>query len=161
MQTNSKQVPAQIILRPTKSAAKPNNEKILKFNFIFRETNLREAVCSPGCKTLLKSCSAQKNLSFASYVYNQYICTYNKIDMDTKLTLKLDKEIINRAKDYAESKKISLSKLIESYLQLLTNESSSKDKISPLVESLSGVIELPKKYDDKDDYTDYLTEKYK
>jgi hypothetical protein len=81
--------------------------------------------------------------------------------MDTKLTLKLDKEIINRAKDYAESKKISLSKLIESYLQLLTNESSSKDKISPLVESLSGVIELPKKYDDKDDYANYLTEKYK
>jgi hypothetical protein len=81
--------------------------------------------------------------------------------MDTKLTLKLDKEIINRAKDYAESKKISLSKLIESYLQLLTKESSSKDKISPLVESLSGVIELPKKYDDRDDYANYLTEKYK
>ncbi len=81
--------------------------------------------------------------------------------MDTKLTLKLDKEIINRAKDYAESKKISLSKLIESYLQLLTKESSSKDKISPLVESLSGVIELPKKYDDKDDYANYLTKKYK
>jgi hypothetical protein len=81
--------------------------------------------------------------------------------MDTKLTLKLDKEIINRAKHYAESKKISLSKLIESYLQLLTKESSSKDKISPLVESLSGVIVLPKNYDDKDDYADYLTEKYK
>jgi hypothetical protein len=81
--------------------------------------------------------------------------------MDTKLTLKLDKEIINRAKDYAESKKISLSKLIESYLQLLTNESSSKEVISPLVESLSGVIELPEKYDDKDDYTNYLTGKYK
>jgi len=77
------------------------------------------------------------------------------------LTLKLDKEIINRAKLYAESKKISLSKLIESYLQLLTKESSTKDNISPLVESLSGVIELPKNYDDKDDYTDYLTQKYK
>ena len=81
--------------------------------------------------------------------------------MDTKLTLKLDKEIINQAKNYAESKKISLSKLIESYLQLLTKESASIDKISPLVESLSGVIVLPKKYDDKKDYTDYLTEKYK
>ena len=81
--------------------------------------------------------------------------------MDTKLTLKLDKEIINRAKLYAESKKISLSKLIESYLQLLTKESSTTDKISPLVESLSGVIELPKNLDDKDDYTDYLTKKYK
>jgi hypothetical protein len=81
--------------------------------------------------------------------------------MDTKLTLKLDKEIINRAKLYAESKKISLSKLIESYLHLLTKESSTEDNISPLVESLSGVIELPKNYDDKDDYTDYLSQKYK
>ena len=80
--------------------------------------------------------------------------------MDTKLTLKLDKEIINRAKLYAESKKISLSKLIESYLQLLTKENSTKEEISPLVESLSGVITLPKKYDDKDDYADYLTQKY-
>ena len=81
--------------------------------------------------------------------------------MDTKLTLKLDKEIINQAKRYAESRKISLSKLIEIYLQLLTKESSEKDNISPLVESLSGVIELPKNYDDKDDYSEYLTQKYK
>ena len=81
--------------------------------------------------------------------------------MDTKLTLKLDKEIINQAKLYAESKKISLSKLIESYLQLLTKENSTKDTISPLVESLSGVIELPKNDDDKDDYADFLTQKYK
>jgi hypothetical protein len=81
--------------------------------------------------------------------------------MDTKLTLKLDKEIINQAKLYAESRKISLSKLIEIYLHLLTKESSEKDNISPLVESLSGVIELPKNYDDKDDYSEYLTQKYK
>jgi hypothetical protein len=81
--------------------------------------------------------------------------------MDTKLTLKLDKEIINKAKLYAESKKISLSKLIESYLNLLTKESSTTDKISPLIESLSGVIELPNNYDDMDDFTDYLAQKYK
>ena len=81
--------------------------------------------------------------------------------MDTKLTLKLDKEIINQAKRYAESKKISLSKLIESYLQLLTKENSKSDHISPLVESLSGVIALPKNYDDKDEYADYLKQKYK
>jgi hypothetical protein len=81
--------------------------------------------------------------------------------MDTKLTLKLDKEIIERAKLYAETKKISLSKLIETYLQLLTKENNGKDKISPLVESLSGVIDLPKDYNEKDDYSDYLMEKYK
>lgn len=77
------------------------------------------------------------------------------------MTLKLDHEVINRAKEYAESKKISLSKLIESYLQLLTKESSSIDDISPLVESLSGVIVLPQKDDGKSDYADYLSEKYK
>ena len=81
--------------------------------------------------------------------------------MDTKLTLKLDKEIIHRAKVYAESKKISLSKLIESYLQLLTNGNVTADNISPLVESLSGVIEVPNQDDGNDDYTDYLTQKYK
>jgi len=81
--------------------------------------------------------------------------------MDTKLTLKLDKEIINQAKLYAESRKISLSKLIESYLQLLTNENSTKQRISPLVDSLSGVIDLTENYDDKEDYTDHLTKKYK
>ena len=81
--------------------------------------------------------------------------------MDTKLTLKLDKEIINQAKLYAESRKISLSKLIESYLQLLTKENSTRQRISPLVDSLSGVIDLPENYDDKEDYTDHLTKKYK
>jgi len=43
---------------------------------------------------------------------------------------------------------------------LLTKENSNTEEISPLVESLSGVIKLPKNYDDKDDYTDYLTQKY-
>jgi hypothetical protein len=33
--------------------------------------------------------------------------------------------------------------------------------ISPLVESLSGVIELDKDFDYKQMYTDYLIEKYK
>ena len=89
-----------------------------------------------------------------------YICTYKK-RYGHKIDVKLNKEIINRAKLYAESKKISLSKLIENYLQLLTKENSNKEEISPLVESLSGVIKMPKNYDDKDDYTDYLTQKYK
>jgi hypothetical protein len=81
--------------------------------------------------------------------------------MDTKLTLKLNKEIIEKAKLYAESKQISLSKLIETYLNLLTKERLGKEKTTPLVDSLSGVIELTSDYNDKDDYSDYLSEKYK
>jgi hypothetical protein len=38
--------------------------------------------------------------------------------MDTKLTLKLNGDIIEQAKTYAKKKNTSLSKLIESYLGL-------------------------------------------
>ncbi len=80
--------------------------------------------------------------------------------MDTKLTLKLDKHIIESAKTYAKEKKISLSKMIESYLKSITNESKEKVEITPFVESLSGVIHLSDN-DYKNDYSDYLNEKYK
>ena len=40
--------------------------------------------------------------------------------MDTKLTLKLNEDIIEKAKEYAKAKKISLSELIENYLQKLS-----------------------------------------
>ena len=39
--------------------------------------------------------------------------------MDTKLTLTIEKDVIDRAKDYAKKKGRSLSDLIENYLKLL------------------------------------------
>jgi hypothetical protein len=83
--------------------------------------------------------------------------------METKLTLRLNDNVIKRAKIYARSQKISLSKMIESYLDNLTRKKENDNKISitPLVESLSGVINLPSNFDYKKEYGDYLTEKYK
>lgn len=81
--------------------------------------------------------------------------------MDTKLTLVADKEIIEKAKQYAKSQKISLSRLIESYLSSLVTKSSEEIEISPLVKSLSGVISLENDFDVKENYTDFLLEKYK
>ncbi len=81
--------------------------------------------------------------------------------MDAKLTLKLNQAIIEKAKEYAKSKQISLSDLIENYLQKLTNDKKSNKTITPLVKSLSGVIKLPDNYNEKEDYTDYLAKKYK
>ena len=80
--------------------------------------------------------------------------------MDTKLTIKLDKNIIEKAKKYARQKNISLSRMIESYLNTITRESKSDVEISPLVKSLSGVVSLPDNFDFKTDYTVYLSEKY-
>lgn len=81
--------------------------------------------------------------------------------MDTKLTLSVDKTIIEKAKEYAKSHKVSLSHLIESYLSSLISKRSKEIEITPLVESLSGVIDLNKDFDYKKEYTDYLIEKYK
>jgi hypothetical protein len=79
--------------------------------------------------------------------------------MNTKLTLNLDKGVIEHAKSYAKNNRVSLSKLIENYLDSLTRKSEEKPKVSPLVESLTGVIPSGD-YDDKKDYKDYLSEKY-
>ncbi len=78
--------------------------------------------------------------------------------MNTKLTLNLDKEIIDEAKTYAKSQSVSLSKLIENYLNSLTRISKSKSTVSPLVESLTGII--PSEYDEKNDYRNYIDQKY-
>jgi hypothetical protein len=79
--------------------------------------------------------------------------------MNTKLTLNLNKGVIEQAKSYAKENSVSLSKLIESYLDSLTTRSEKKSKISPLVKSLTGVIPSSD-YDDKEDYKDYLSGKY-
>ena len=83
--------------------------------------------------------------------------------MNTKLTLRLDGDVIGRAKEYARNHKISLSKLIETYLDNITKqkEKSGRPAFTPLVESLSGVIDLPSDFDYKKEYRDYLEKKYK
>ena len=80
--------------------------------------------------------------------------------MDTKLTIKLDDDVISRAKRYAKYSRTSLSKMIEAYLDSVTKPESDDIEITPLIKSLSGVITLPDDYDYKSDYTDYLTKKY-
>jgi hypothetical protein len=82
--------------------------------------------------------------------------------METKLTLRLNDQVIERAKNYAHSHKISLSKMIESYLDTITKpkEVEKKNTVTPLVESLSGVIDLPADFDYKNEYGNYLEKKY-
>ncbi|HAH25121.1 MAG TPA: hypothetical protein DCL77_15420 [Prolixibacteraceae bacterium] len=81
--------------------------------------------------------------------------------METKLTIRLKKKVIERAKEYAQVHKISLSKMVESYLESVTDQKKDELEITPLVESLSGVIHLSEDFDFKKEYSDYLTEKYK
>lgn len=79
--------------------------------------------------------------------------------MRTKLTLTINTQTVASAKEYAKRHNTSVSKLVESYLVLLTT--SEGKEISPLVESLSGVIQVDENRDNKKDYAGYLAEKYK
>ena len=79
--------------------------------------------------------------------------------MNTKLTLHLNTNSIAEAKIYARRNRISLSKLIENYLNSLTKPSSTKRNINPLVESLTGIIPN-ENIEERKEYRDYLTDKY-
>jgi hypothetical protein len=83
--------------------------------------------------------------------------------MDTKLTLKLNQEIIEKAKIYASQKKVSLSRIIENYLNSLTNDSKNDNsiEISPFVKSLSSGKKMPTELDYKKEYSEHLMNKYK
>ncbi|HLW42694.1 MAG TPA: DUF6364 family protein [Flavobacterium sp.] len=83
--------------------------------------------------------------------------------MDSKLTLKLNENVIERAKKYASNKKLSLSKLIENYLDSLTREQNDEFEISPFVKSISSGKSIPNDADYKElreDYIDFLDKKY-
>ena len=79
--------------------------------------------------------------------------------MDTKLTLRLNSDIIKHARTYAKKKNTSLSKLIESYLGLLI-EPNEKQEVTPLVKSLSGLLDLPENIDNKTNYRKHILNKY-
>ncbi|MFV0566205.1 MAG: DUF6364 family protein [Flavobacteriaceae bacterium] len=82
--------------------------------------------------------------------------------MNTKLTLTIERDVIERAKSYAKNKNRSLSDIIENYLKVLTEkEPKGKDKaLNPIVESLKGAFKMPKNMDYKKELRNRLEEKY-
>lgn len=86
--------------------------------------------------------------------------------MDTKLTLKLDEDVIQRAKIYAASQNRSLSGLVEGYLKSLVSQNDSdrenaEIKISPFVKSMTSRTVIPADLDLKEEYSKHLIEKYR
>ena len=77
--------------------------------------------------------------------------------MATKLTITVNKTIIEEAKSYAKSQGRSLSNLIEEYLKSVVHQKSQEDnfEISPIVKSLWGSV---KPISNSMDYKDILSE---
>lgn len=79
--------------------------------------------------------------------------------MVTKLTLTVEKTIIERAKSYAKKTGRSLSELIESYLENLTDETTDSE-LSPKLKNLIGSVTLPEDFDEKKELRSAVEKKH-
>jgi hypothetical protein len=80
--------------------------------------------------------------------------------MNTKLTLNIDKKTIDKAKYYASSQHISLSKLIEQYLKSLSSNSHEEFIVAPITKELGNIIKNKTKINYKNAIEDFLISKY-
>ncbi|MDP3149053.1 MAG: DUF6364 family protein [Ignavibacteria bacterium] len=81
--------------------------------------------------------------------------------MNTKLTLKLNKRAIDRAKQYARKNRQSLSVMVEKYFNLIAHkESIAEIEISPNVLELAGIVKLSENINVKKVYGKHIEEKY-
>jgi hypothetical protein len=79
--------------------------------------------------------------------------------MQTKLTLRIDGDLIARAKSYAHKSGKSVSQLVSDYLELLPEPGQRQPRpLTPIVESLRG--SLAGSGLDEDDYRRHLEKKY-
>lgn len=84
--------------------------------------------------------------------------------MNTKLTLSLEKEVIEKAKIYAKGTGRSLSEMVENYFRSLVSKSdknnSDDNDIEEQLKKITGIVILPDDFDVKKAKEEYYKEKY-
>jgi predicted hydrocarbon binding protein len=82
--------------------------------------------------------------------------------MSTKLTLTLDKEVIEIAKKYAKEKGQSLSEMVENYFKFVAVQrvKIKEKELSSKVRRLRGIIKPDRNFDYKKILTEELSKKY-
>ncbi len=82
--------------------------------------------------------------------------------MRAKLTLSIEKNVIERAKQHAKRQGRSLSNLVEDLLASVTAPPAKREKdISPSIDALIGILPVQdKNWDYREELTDALEEKY-
>jgi hypothetical protein len=79
--------------------------------------------------------------------------------MNTKLTLRIDDQLIESAKKYSTQTGKSVSKIVSDFFVIIKNEKlKNKYSVSPTVQSLKGVLK-GSQFSEKD-YKNYLEDKY-
>ena len=76
----------------------------------------------------------------------------------SKLTLSVDDKVVERAERYAEKRATSASRLVQRFLDLLARPpAAEEDPRTPVLRRLHGIL----KKEDREDYRNRLTEKYR
>ena len=80
----------------------------------------------------------------------------------TKLTLRLDRDLIRRAKVYSKATGKSISQIVADYFATLPDAREAVPRLTPIVASLRGVLQgmAVQGKAVEDDYYRYLEEKY-
>jgi hypothetical protein len=80
--------------------------------------------------------------------------------MQTKLTLRLEEQLIEQAKSYAAEAGKSVSQIVAEYFSLLTSRKSTTiSPTTPITQSLRGLLREATVYEK--DYKSYLEGKYR
>jgi hypothetical protein len=83
-------------------------------------------------------------------------CTAEEFDMDTKLTVRVPRHLLDNAKRYAQAHQTTLTELISVYLQRIPTDSEVLPH-APIVQRLTGILSPGIS---ADDYKKHLEEKY-
>jgi formiminotetrahydrofolate cyclodeaminase len=79
--------------------------------------------------------------------------------MTTKLTLTVEKAVIEKAKKYAKKTGRSLSELVENYLLSLTAD-KTKAELSPKLKKIVGAVKLPAQFNEEEEMRTYFENKH-
>jgi len=82
--------------------------------------------------------------------------------MSTKITVKVEKEVLKMASEFAMDKGLNLSEMIENYIKsiAISGHKIKPETLSPRIQRLRGIIKLDAKQDYKEILVAELTEKY-
>jgi len=79
--------------------------------------------------------------------------------MTTKLTLTVERSVIEKAKTYAKQTGRSLSEIIEAYLQSITADNKSQQP-SEKLKSIIGSVKLPDDFNEEEELKNYFEKKH-
>lgn len=78
--------------------------------------------------------------------------------MQTKLTLRLDDQLIRAAKEYAARSRRSLSQVVAEYFSAITSRNELPSRLTPTVSALKGALKGAEF--DVDDYHAHVEDKH-